>query len=123
MKKENARLRLKRAFALATIFAFEVLAALAAGGAVYAPLAFVAFRERGYRAVGGELIAAYAAAVIVFLLVHDAIWKPAKKGGKHGRSRERKTRKPAGRPVHGGGGRCGSDGGDTKAGIDYKPLW
>ena len=105
-----------------TLFGIELFAALAAGGIVYLTLAPIAMRERGYFALGGEFMAAYVVAALVFYAVHEGIWSDKKKGEKHGRNREQRT-KPVGRKhADDGGAERGRGNGNPKARIHYSPL-
>lgn len=74
-KKKTSRQKAQQAAAIVLLLTLEMLAASAAGTLTYLILAPVAYRIRGYTALGAEFFVAYAVTIIAYLLIHRAIFK------------------------------------------------
>lgn len=53
----------------------QILASIAVGSSMLLWASDIAYRQRGYKAIGGEYIAAILAAVIVWWLIEKIEWR------------------------------------------------
>lgn len=113
-KKEKERVK-----AILILFAIEMLAAAIVTMLVACVVIPIAYAERGYWAVGGEMLFLMVVACVSYTVIHNIIFAEAKKGGKSRGRDKTPCRRVSGHTYPARGVRGCTATGVAKTGMDY----